>query len=122
MVFDRGTRSRDGVQRVLGVGHKLVDQALAEGRADTACLAVLPGDTLPLPLCVFRVADRVTASGGNIRFVTVGVEGRRGQGLSVLRDADLVRRLNNLLAERALRRPARVALPADRDGAAALLA
>lgn len=122
MVFDRGARSPDGVQRVLGVGHRLVDQALAEARADIACLTALPADTLPLPLCVFRVADRLTAPGGNVRFVTVGVEGRPGEELTVLRDADLVRRLNNLLGERTLRRPVRSPQPTDREGAVGLLA
>jgi superfamily II DNA or RNA helicase len=121
MAFDRGLRAPDAVQRVLGVGHKLVDQALAEARGSSACAALLLADALVRPLCVFLVTDRVTSSGGNVRSVAVGVEGLPGEEVCVLRDADLVRRLNDLLTDRALRRGHPAPSDADRASARACL-
>jgi hypothetical protein len=121
MVFDRGLRTPNAVQRVLGVGHKVIDQALADARARSACAALLSPGTLARPLCLFLVTDRVTSSGGNVRSVAVGVEGSPGNGLSLLGDAALVQRLNDLLADRTLRRAQPVPSDADRAGARGLL-
>ena len=42
LTFDRHDRSRDATQRVLGVGHPALDQALRQALALTSCATMLP--------------------------------------------------------------------------------
>ena len=64
MVFERAGKD---AQRVLGVGHRLVDQALAQACGSTASVAAIPDTVLEFPLYVFSVTDRVTSTGGQVR-------------------------------------------------------
>jgi superfamily II DNA or RNA helicase len=100
MVFER---HGSDLQRVLGVGHRLVDQALAQACASPASVAAVPDVVLELPLYVFRLTDRVTSGGGQVRAVTVAIETGQG-GYTLLRDWELVVRLNKILAARDPRR------------------
>lgn len=100
MVFDR---AGEDPQRILGIGQRLVDQAVAQARALTASVAAVPTNVLPFSLYVFRVTDRVTSQGGVVRAVTAAVE-VRPDGLSLLRDWELINRLNRILTDRDPRR------------------
>lgn len=60
MHFDRRERNQDARRRLLGVGHVIIDRALTQLSDVDASLAVLPEGSLPGPLFVFRVSDRIT--------------------------------------------------------------
>lgn len=100
MVFDR---SGQDAQKVLGVGHRLVDHAISQARELTGSVAAVPVTVLNCPLYVFRVTDRVTSQGSVVRAVIVAVESK-AEGRILLRDWELVERLNNILRERDPRR------------------
>jgi hypothetical protein len=95
MIFDRHARCRDAAQRVLGVGHKLVDGAVRQASAATQCVASVPRDLLDEPLHVFRVRDRLTDRTGNVRVVVAAVRGRPGNA-RLVRDWELLDLLNRL--------------------------
>lgn len=94
MTFDRRAAGRDA-QRVLGVGHKVVDLAVAQARAFTGRLAFVPATQLPAPLFVFRLSDRATGTSATLRGYVAGVEDRP-EGPALLRDWELLQRLNGL--------------------------
>ena len=98
LVFDRKADGPDAARRVVGVGHPAIDQALVQASAWAGSAAFLPADRLSAPIAVFRIEDRVTGTGGQIRSVVVGEESS-GDGLepTVLADWKLVRRLNGLV-------------------------
>jgi len=97
LVFDRSVRGKDAVQRVVGVGHKIVEQALQQALGDWVCVAGVSSTVLPGPLVVARVIDRVTGRDSPVRSVVVAAEksNETGEWL-VLRDWQAVRRLNEL--------------------------
>jgi len=100
MVFDR---SGQDAQKVLGIGHRLIDHAISQARELTGSVATVPATILTCPLYVFRVTDRVTSQGSVVRAVIVAVESK-AEGRILLRDWELVERLNNILRERDPRR------------------
>lgn len=95
MIFDRRDRSRDASQRILGVGHKVIDAAMRQARQWTCCVAAMPRDIMDEPLHVFRIHDRVTDGSGNVRMVLAGILGT-GDGSRVLRDWELLELLNRV--------------------------
>lgn len=99
MVFDRMHGGRDAAQRVLGVGHKAIDQALEQARSQEATVAVVPGSSLESPLVVCRITDRITGEDRAVRAVILGVEykGEEETCRGFLRDWELVSRINGLL-------------------------
>ncbi|MCL6503891.1 MAG: DEAD/DEAH box helicase family protein [Pirellulales bacterium] len=115
LVFHRGARGKDAAQRVVGVGHKVVDEALKQALAESSCVASVNNRALRQAMIVARVFDRVTGSEAPIRSVVVAAA-RIGEseGWARLRDWDVVCRLNELLANLpAMRRSC--APPADRN-------
>lgn len=74
LVFDRDFRGSDADQRILGIGHPLLDRALEQARSLEESAALLPSELLTNPLVLLSVTDRVTESSGSIRAVIVGVE------------------------------------------------
>ncbi len=113
LIFDRQDRSRDAAQRVLGVGHKLMDCALRQAKLTTACVASIPDTVLERPLLVLRVTDRVTNDRGLIRAtilgVVVGIDGQT----TVLQDWQTLQRLNEVLSGRGVRRSASTHRPEE---------
>lgn len=99
LVFDRSVRGKDAVQRVVGVGHKVVDQALRQALEDSACVATVSGAVLRRPIVIARVIDRVTGSEAPVRSVVVAAEMSEKTGeWTALRDWEVVRHLNETLA------------------------
>jgi superfamily II DNA or RNA helicase len=94
MTFDRRAAGRDA-RRVLGVGHKVIDLAVVQARALQGRLAFLPTAQLPAPLFVFRLSDRATGTSATLRGLIVAVEDRP-EGPALLRDWELLQRLNGL--------------------------
>src|ERR1041384_7318197 len=94
MVFNRRIRSKGAVKRVLGIGHKLIDQALRQAKTHTASVATLSTKTLKHPVVIFQIADRVTGEEGTVRQAIAGMEiGFEGSG-NFLKDWELLEKLN----------------------------
>ena len=104
LVFDRDYRGKDAAQQVLGVGHKLMDLAIEEARHRAVSVTALAPDALEHSIYVFRITDRVTAVGGTVRSVVLGVEAQASGDLAVLLDWRLLRRLNQIIEHRSARR------------------
>jgi hypothetical protein len=100
LVFDRGIRGKDAVARVLGVGHKIIEQALHQALDETACVAIVSNAALRLPLIVMRVSDQVTGREAPIRNIVLAAEKHQDTGeWLVLRDWEAVRRLNEVASK-----------------------
>jgi len=100
MIFERAGKDP---QRVLGVGHRLIDQALAQACTSAASTAAVPDTLLEFPLYVYQVADRVTSGSGQGRSVAAAVE-VRPEGYVLLRDSEVIHRLNRILLAKDPRR------------------
>ncbi|RIL02155.1 hypothetical protein DCC78_08805 [bacterium] len=100
--FDRRVQGKEAIERIAGVGHKAVDLAIKDAVESEAALASLPAEVLPAPLFVFSIADEVTTGGALVRSTVVGVDGDSGG--RVLRDWELLLRLNELAEGRGYRR------------------
>jgi superfamily II DNA or RNA helicase len=104
MVFDRKAGGKDTSDQVLGVGHAALDNALAQAAARDVCVTLLPDALLPRPLWLFRIADRVTTTASTVHSVLAGLEGEPSVSAQLVRDWQLVRRLNEVALARSLRR------------------
>ena len=105
MVFDRELRSKNAQRRILGVGHRVVDKALVQATSSTACVATVPEKLLKEPILVFQIWDRVTTSGGHVRKAIVGisVESDKASPYTVLKDWELLQKLNELSEGKGIR-------------------
>jgi superfamily II DNA or RNA helicase len=97
--FNRGVKGRDAAQRILGVGHKIVDQAIRQALMDDSSLAGLSVAALPDPVIIARIVDRVTADASPTRAVVVGVVLSTDDQAprKILRDWALIQLLNETL-------------------------
>lgn len=122
LIFDRAARGKDALQKIVGIGHKALDQAVSQAIQDSACVAAVSHIALPMPIVVLRVVDRVTSGSAIARSAVIGLE-QSGDGNRwlLLRDWQLILRLNELLGPGgALRRTAIV--PEDLPSVAAHIA
>lgn len=102
MFFDRNLRGRDATKRVLGVGHKTIDQALKQALDGTASVATIPTARLKQPLLVFRIFDSVTSERTSISNKIVGMA-HSPDGLRMLQDWELLLELNAITLGRDIR-------------------
>lgn len=102
MTFDRNERSRDSADRILGVGHRVVDQAIDQAIGFDACAAYVHSEKISKPLLVFRVTDRVTGQPAlrGAAIFAAEVLDLEGATTRVLADWELLIRLNALGAVR----------------------
>jgi superfamily II DNA or RNA helicase len=103
MIFDRDDRSADAAQRILGVGHKVIDQATEQARNSPATVTVLSNAALKEPLFVFRVLDRVTVDSGTIRCAVFAVSQAENGTRTILRDWELLQKLNEIVESRGIK-------------------
>lgn len=105
MVFDRNADSERGATRILGVGHRLFDQALKQAKAQSVSVATLPASVLSKPIFIFRISDQVTDTGASVRSVTAAIEmdPTGSEPETLLQDSKLLKRLNEILASRSFR-------------------
>lgn len=73
MVFDRELQDRNANQRILGVGHKLVEKALEQAKNFEHFNARLPLGSLPGTTVLFRIQNRVTTDEAPVRRTLVGL-------------------------------------------------
>ena len=106
LTFDRNKRSKDAAQKVLGVGHKIVNQALNQAKNLSACVASVPAAILPHPLFIFRVYDRVTGGAGPVKTAVIGIgtQPDGGHESTFLKDWDLLELLNTVSQKQGLKR------------------
>jgi ERCC4-related helicase len=98
--FDRTLRTRDAAVRVVGVGHKALDKALEQAASRAASVASVSEADLPKAISAFRIRDRITGQSTGVRAVIVGVEHGEDGALSLMRDWELLVRLNRLPSRR----------------------
>jgi len=105
MRFDRQDRSSEAAKRLLGVGHKIVDQAIAQARNLKATVASLPPEILNEPLIVFMVRDRITEAEKYASGILAGIEiDRNTSRFNLLMDWQVIQRLNALPFRKAVMR------------------
>ncbi len=112
MVFDRNLRGQDAARRVLGVGHKVVDQAIKQALDGTASVATIPMGKLKQPLVVFRLFDSVTSERTSIRNKIVGIFfDTKANELRILHDWELLQELNGLYGGKEIKADSSMRLP-----------
>ena len=97
MIFDREKAGEGAPERLLGVGHKLVDMAINQAAGLETCLATVVGGKTECPLFACRVYDRVTTGEASRPAVVCGAEVRDGE-ISIIPDWVLLQKLNGLSA------------------------
>lgn len=100
LVFDREASRHERLGAVLGVGHKLVNQAMHQAKEYDVSVASLSAKILSNPIIVYRIQDRLTGQEGAIQSMTVGVE--YGENTWPLKDWEILQRLNQLNLPRQL--------------------
>ena len=97
--FDRSLQGRTALDRVLGVGHRLVDKAIEEALEESARVATFASSALKTPLAVMRIRDRITGETVDATASVVGVEWdtKNASSPTLLRDWVLLEKLNELI-------------------------
>jgi ERCC4-related helicase len=97
LTFNRSLKGKDAAVRVLGVGHRAFDQAIAQARKSNATLASVR-DT-DRQTVFFKVRDRVTEQNRNVHqfFFAVQKALEDAGDMSVLKDWEAMDYLNALL-------------------------
>ena len=93
LLFAREPQPRDG-EDVAGVGLRVVDRAVRDAAELTGAFGAIRG--LDAPLFAFRVRDRITGSDGPVRAVVVAAQSGGDGAWTLVRDWELVQRLNPL--------------------------
>ena len=98
MVFDRNQRESRSLDRLLGVGHVIVDSARAQALDLEATTAFITADRLESPIAVYRVFDRITTDAQNRKTLVYGAAFSADGQIRVLPDWQLLKTLNSLSA------------------------
>lgn len=110
VVLHRDADKKIPNDRVLGIGHVVIDEAIRQARQFTGSVTVISRKVLSSPIFAYRIVDKVTSASTNVRAAVVAVE--FGDGLpTILRDWELILKLNRLLDKRTLARDAAVERP-----------
>lgn len=92
LIFHRNPRDNDEAKRIVGVGHQLFDQALAQAGEWEGALAL--SRELEHPLAIFRFLDALTSQSGQVRQVIAGVTVGDADDLMLIRDEAVLELLN----------------------------
>lgn len=106
VVIQRDAEKSIPSDRVLGVGHVVIDEALRQASRLTVSVAGIASKVLAYPIIVFRIVDKVTSQSSNVRASIVAVEFETGVSRRVLLDWELILKLNQVLEKRTLARDA----------------
>ena len=93
LLFAREPQPKDG-EDVAGVGLRVVDRAVRDAVELTGAFGAIRG--LDAPIFVFSVRDRITGSDGPIRAVVVAAQSGGDGAWTLIRDWELMQRLNPL--------------------------
>ena len=104
-MLDRQYRWEDANQRILGVGHPVVDLAINWADRIDDRIATLARSLLTEPLLIYRISDHVTTRSGVVSSVIVGVlMPEDNAGIPLLTNGDLLLHLNKISESRGVRR------------------
>lgn len=92
LIFHRQPRDAEEAKRIVGVGHQVFDQALAQAAEEEGALTLFRESAHPL--AVFQVQDAVTTGAGHVRQVIMGVSEDSSGNLVLLRDDEVLDRIN----------------------------
>ncbi|WP_419655990.1 helicase, Snf2 family [Desulfosarcina variabilis str. Montpellier] len=95
LLFERNVKGKEAALRVVGVGHKVFDQAITQAANFHACFAAV--SDLSEAVSVFEVYDRITSQEGNIKQIIVGVASGKKE---LLHDWQLIDLFNDILKKR----------------------
>lgn len=106
LTFERQDRTSASAGQVLGVGHPVVNRALAQAETLTACATLIPAEMLSGDLLVFAVMDRITGQASVVRQVVVAVQADESleNAFRIVDDKELLLRLNSIGSPFALER------------------
>ena len=93
LLFAREPQPKDG-EDIAGVGQRVVDRAVRDAVELTGAFGTIRG--LDAPIFVFSVRDRITGSDGPIRAVVVAARSDGDGAWILVRDWELMQRLNPL--------------------------
>ncbi|MCW2283151.1 superfamily II DNA or RNA helicase [Rhodoblastus acidophilus] len=94
LVLERALPSDQAMVKLLGIGHPLMDRALAESSEREALFARVKG--LAGPLLIALSEDEITGTGATVHRVVLGLGGSPESGVFCLRDWELLSNLNEL--------------------------
>lgn len=107
LLFQRDVQGKDAATKIVGVGHQVFDQALRQAETFQGRLAGIPG--LAAPIAVFRIRNRLTDQGGQVRESVVGVRILiKALRLELIRDWEMLDELSPLMRS-SLREPRSIA-------------
>ncbi|MCR9293652.1 MAG: DEAD/DEAH box helicase [bacterium] len=86
MVFDRDQQDGKSLEKLLGVGHVLVDEALKQARDLEASTTALPSNVIESSVAVFKVFERVTTDAHQKHELIFGVQIREDEPMQILKD------------------------------------
>lgn len=96
LVFDRNLPGNERMNRLMGIGHPLLDHALAEAAARPVLIARVRN--LAQAMLLAAVEDEVTGTGGTVHRIVIAVERSAADGQPPLADWQALDRLNACLA------------------------
>jgi hypothetical protein len=94
LVFDRMLPADRALMQLLGVGHPLIDRSILECSGQDVYISRVCG--LLQPLLVGFVEDEVTGTGCTVHRVVLGIEGTSNSVPRLLKDWELLLRVNEL--------------------------
>jgi len=96
LVFNRDVKGRLASEKVIGVGHKVFDQALRDAVDLHASYTFI--ESFSGCLLVFQIYDEITEVSGNMRQAVVGIyyDNLENKNKKMLSDAELLEELNQL--------------------------
>lgn len=95
LIFDRNADlGKSAATRLVGVGHRLFDTALAQAERLEGVLGLAIG--LDQPLLVTKIEDEVTGQGHSVNQIVLGATLDSAGKIEILRDWELLQRLNKL--------------------------
>jgi SNF2 family DNA or RNA helicase len=106
MVFNRSLKGKQASQKILGIGQKVMQQAMKQAKSFSACITALPYSLLEKPICVFRTFDRVTGGDNTVRSAVIGVEMDPSDAHHhlVLQDWEVLQKMNRIIESKKLKR------------------
>lgn len=110
MTFDRNYRGRDGAVKILGVGNKVVNQAVRQARENFSCLLTAKG--IKRSLYIFKIIDRVTDTGGSVRSVIAAIAKDKNGEDFLIKDWELLQEMNTIIQLSGIKK-AELSIPPD---------
>jgi len=95
LVFSRELKGKDAAIRVVGIGHKVFDQAIRQAVNLDSSLTTLPG--IEQPIAVLAIYDRITSREGHVQQIIVGLTAETRE---LIKDWQLIDLLNDALKKK----------------------